>query len=358
MRESYSISQIMKSLWSIQSISVFLLIAQATSLVILMRYSRIRKTSHLYATTTVVFSMEIVKFISCLFLILVENSCNVYKFFMELQREIIENWSEMLKVSVPAILFTVQTNLLYVAISRLDVVTHQAISQVKILTTAFFSVTMLNKSLSITQWISCIILSVGVTLTQITSFSSPANRSPTNEDVSSFGLSSNTVGMCAVFLATITSGFSSVYFEKILKNGQTSIWIRNLQMSFFSIIFAAIGMMMSPEWDQIVANGSLFYGYNGIVLTMICLQAMGGLVVAVVMKYTDNIIKGFANSVSIGLSWLFCVFFFEYEYSFHGMIGMILIMIAVCMYSASPTTSMTSLLALKPSVESDIELVK
>lgn len=328
-----------KNFFSIQSMSILLLIAQATSLVILMRYSRVRKTKHLYATTTVVFSMEIMKFFASLFLIFMEKNWNLPLFLQELYYEIFENYVEMLKVAVPSILFTVQTNLLYVGISRLDVVTYQAVSQMKILTTAFFSVAMLNKSLSLAQWISCVILCIGVTLTQVSNFNTSTKSPSSNSAAMDFGFSSTMIGILSILCATITSGFSSVYFEKMLKNSQASLWVRNLQMSFFSIIFAAIGMYLSSEWDQIVQNGSIFYGYDGIVLTMVSLQALGGLLVAVVMKYTDNIVKGFANAISIGLSWFICVLYFDYELSIHGLMGLILIMIAVTAYSAYPPTS-------------------
>jgi len=38
------------------------------------------------------------------------------------------------------------------------------------------------------------------------------------------------MGFGAVLLATLTSGFAGVYFEKILKTGPTSVWMRNIQL--------------------------------------------------------------------------------------------------------------------------------
>jgi len=38
------------------------------------------------------------------------------------------------------------------------------------------------------------------------------------------------VGFTAVLSSTLTSGFAGVYFEKILKTGPTSVWIRNIQL--------------------------------------------------------------------------------------------------------------------------------
>lgn len=45
--------------------------------------------------------------------------------------------------------------------------------------------------------------------------------------------------------------------------------------------------------------------------SVLCLQALGGLVIAVVIKYADNILKGFATSLSIILSALFSYFLLE-----------------------------------------------
>lgn len=38
------------------------------------------------------------------------------------------------------------------------------------------------------------------------------------------------IGLGAVLMSTLTSGFAGVYFEKILKTGPTSVWIRNIQL--------------------------------------------------------------------------------------------------------------------------------
>lgn len=45
--------------------------------------------------------------------------------------------------------------------------------------------------------------------------------------------------------------------------------------------------------------------------SILCLQALGGLVVAVVIKYADNILKGFATSVSIITSAVISYFLLE-----------------------------------------------
>ena len=41
---------------------------------------------------------------------------------------------------------------------------------------------------------------------------------------------SSIVGVVAVFLACITSGFAGVYFEMVLKGSKQSLWLRNIQL--------------------------------------------------------------------------------------------------------------------------------
>ncbi|RYH25825.1 hypothetical protein EON65_15135, partial [archaeon] len=58
-------------------------------------------------------------------------------------------------------------------------------------------------------------------------------------------------------------------------------------------------MIQDPE--EIIERG-LFQGFNMHVLLVCMLQAFVGLGVALVVKYSDNIVKGFASSVAIILS--------------------------------------------------------
>lgn len=42
--------------------------------------------------------------------------------------------------------------------------------------------------------------------------------------------SSQFVGLIAVLMACVSSGFAGVYFEKILKETSQSLWLRNIQL--------------------------------------------------------------------------------------------------------------------------------
>lgn len=202
---------------------------------------------------------------------------------------------------LPSALYTVQNNLLFIALTNLDAATYQVTYEMKILTTAFFSVVMLKKQLEARHWTALIMLTIGICFVQ-----APQMRE--KADVDRDERRSNQVkGLISVLLAAVTSGFSGVFYEKTIKIGaQTSFVLRNLQLAFPSIFFSMLAVLSTSESGS--EGKDYFRGFTPLVWLVVLLQAFGGLMVAVVVKYSDNIIKGFASAASIVVSSL-CSYF-------------------------------------------------
>lgn len=75
----------------------------------------------------------------------VQNDKGVRQTANTIRDSVTQKPTDALKMAVPACLYVVQNNLNYVAISNLDGPTFQLLYQLKILTTALFSVTMLKR---------------------------------------------------------------------------------------------------------------------------------------------------------------------------------------------------------------------
>ena len=223
------------------------------------------------------------------------------------------------KLAVPAILYVIQNNLQYVAASNLDVATFQVTYQMKILTTAFFSVVLLRRRLSRAKWASLVMLAVGVGIVQIQSTVAPAiSGHPTASSIINKGAASlrseiqaadNIVlssanlmhpfrGFLAVTLACMTSGLAGVYFEFILKSSSGStpppdLWVRNTQLSLFSLVPAVVPILFTRSGpDGVGWLGRVmgcFNNFNGWALGTVLTQTFGGLITAVVIRYSDNI---------------------------------------------------------------------
>ena len=173
------------------------------------------------------------------------------------------------------------------------------------------------------KWFSLVLLTIGVAIVQI-SGSSDSQASVDEKD-------NRFVGLIAVLCAACTSGFSGVYFEKILKGSTTSLWLRNVQMGLPSVIIAFITVYATDA--AAVSEHGFLGGYTPLVWTVVTVQAVGGLIVAVVVKYADNVLKVFATSFSIIISCVISAIFFDFHATFGFIVGASLVVVSTVLYS-------------------------
>ncbi|XP_078484517.1 UDP-galactose translocator [Ciona intestinalis] len=304
-------------------VSLAFLIFQNATLILSMKYARNKEGDQFFATVAVV-TAELLKLTTSLVIMLVEKKGNVKDWLSYLHQNIILQPLDTMKVFIPAIIYMIQNNLLYIAVSNLPAATFQVSYQLKILTTAMFSVFMLGRSLSKLQWSSMLLLFIGVATVQVEVQSSSANPTSTTQQNAFLGLT-------AVIVSCLSSGFAGVYFEKILKGSKSSVWMRNVQLSLFGVVTGIIGVL-TKDGTQVAEKG-FFFGFSPLVVFIVSNQAFGGLLVALVIKYADNILKGFATSVSIIISTIFSALFLSFHISTSFIIGATLVITAVYIYS-------------------------
>lgn len=207
--------------------------------------------------------------------------------------------------------------------------------QLKILTTALFSVLLLGTSLSRLQWLSLALLFAGVALVQAEQARAPPEppppaASPAAPPAAAAPPQSYAVGLAAVAASCLSSGFAGVYFERLLKTTGGSIWLRNVQLG---AVGTAVGLaaMLAAEGSAVAALG-FFYGYSPAVWAVVLNQAAGGLLVAVVVRYADNILKGFATALSILASTLASAHLFGFRPRAPFLAGTAMVLAAVYLY--------------------------
>ena len=165
-------------------------------------------------------------------------------------------------------------------------------AQLKIMTTAGFSAIVLGRRYSTPRWRALLSLMLGVLL-----FSEPVwNTSEEHPKDTNL-----VIGVIAVLIEVSLSGFSSIYFEKVIKTSTEAenlgIWERNFQLSLWSFPLY-IGFILFGSGDEypIGANWSVM----AFILSL--LGATGGLLVALSIKYGDSILKTLATTAAIILS--------------------------------------------------------
>eukprot|EP00434_Breviolum_minutum_P026258 symbB.v1.2.023209.t1/scaffold2101.1/size89465/10 len=319
-------------------VSLLMLVAQTVSVVFAMRLSRtLVVEGPRYLNTTAVFFSEVMK-LACSFAFLTHELGDPAAAMQTVKTTFSRSGVELMKVSVPSLLYTVQNNLLFISLSNLSGAVYQVTYQLKILTTAMLSFLILGKALGTTKWCSLFILTTGVALIQL----------PRGEVKEAHG--DPVVGLCAVLSACFTSGLAGVYLEKILKQTDSSIWMRPKTFHRGHVRHVScfgthrqeytIGLL---RWDPGLCG---LLRYSGLVWAVIALQAIGGLVVAAVLKYADNILKCFGNAVSIVISCLLSsVLLQEFQPDMLFVLGTLCVLVATTLYSLGVPNSILRLIA-------------
>lgn len=312
-----------------------------------------------YFISTAVFLNEILKLTISLTMALFDLASNpknadtstATALFSELARAVFnDSW----KLAIPAVLYTLQNGLQYVAVSNLDASTFQITNQFKVFTTAIFSMLFLGRTIDARKWTALGVLVFGIVIVTLSAGSAESpvlsvkdlkagaafhearniwdlkntgnkaarnlnKRSATYEGIEDDFLDSNphmnsTIGLLAAVISCMISGFAGSVFEKIVREPRgergTSIWIRNVQLSFYSIWPALIVGVLFLDSEEIAADG-FFTGYSWPVWLAIVLQAVGGIAVGLLTKMDSGLSKSISGGISVALTFCLGLIFFD-----------------------------------------------
>ncbi|KAJ9463988.1 UDP-galactose/UDP-N-acetylglucosamine transporter srf-3 [Diplonema papillatum] len=297
-----------------------LLAVQNAGAVLLMRATRSIPGQNLFVSQTAVIMQELAKGLACI-LILLATEGGVGSAWAQP--------TEALKTGVPAFLYLIQNNFQYIAAGLLDVVTYTITGQTKILWTGILTVTLLQRPLQCNKWTGLLILCIGVCLVNL---GTSANSEKQAERVSP---EQRMVGTVVLLVAACCSSLAGVYFEKILKGVQISLWARNLQLAFYSVVIGC-GVLYTTKKDfEKVLTLGFFHGYTPLTWCAVMMNAFGGLLVGTVIKYADAVLKDVSIGASICLSAIGSIFLFEYELSVMVIIGAAFVSYAIFVYSGN-----------------------
>jgi len=274
---------------------LMLMVLQNSSTVLVGRYTRSVPAEDRYEALNLVVVTEIGKLlVSC---VLEHRTMSLPS---SIRTHILSNPLDFLIVLIPALLYLIQNTLLYVALSNLSAPFFQVTYQMKTLTTAIVSVLMLNRRYNVIQWFCLVGLGIGVAV--VVTGENGGNSAKTDASMNMV------VGLTAVSVACFSSALAGVYFEKVLKRKEgsgdkppVSLWMRNIQLAFFSICIGGMQILSKSNSE----SKPFLHGFTPMVRLLIFLQVAGGLLVAAIIKYADNVVKGLATGVSVVTS-TFC----------------------------------------------------
>lgn len=240
-------------------IALVALVLQNSGIAILMRWSMINKpVEEQYIPSTAVLWSEVLKLVlSSLLCYYFDAKASLRTFVSILDTE---GRQDIGKLCVPSVLYTLQNSLQFISMANLSAPVFQVLYQLKIITTAVFSVMILSRRIYSTQWLSIIALAAGVALVQLSQHASAGGGSKQN----------SMIGLISVLCGCFTSGFAGVYFEMVLKASASSIWVRNIQLSIIGIVISAAACYLRDS--AALSSRGFFAGYGVDVYGVIFLQ--------------------------------------------------------------------------------------
>ncbi|KAL7571947.1 hypothetical protein ACA910_006577 [Epithemia clementina (nom. ined.)] len=258
-------------------------------------------------------------------------------------------------LAVPASAYNFQTSMEYVALANLHAAAFSVLVQTKLLCTAICSALILRKQLTYLQVISLLLLTTGVMLCNFpttTNDTNHSNNSNNNTDVSA----DTTKGILATLGIALSSGFASVYTEKVIKgSGQPpsssssfassssprkgvvtnmedyGLAYTQVQLAGTSIV--AIGIYAVLRDWAILRHYGLWYNFTYGAAVSCVMSALGGLIVASVLKYADSILKGYATALSVILTGVLSMLLFGTQLSTLYFLGILNVICAVLLYN-------------------------
>lgn len=325
--------------------ALIILTVQNAALVLIMRASQLGwgksgdAAGVTYLASTAVFMGELVKLVSS-YLLLSYEMKSFGAAARELKAYVLDSPRDFAMVSVPAFLYVVQNNVAFIATANLDPAPYQLLYQLKIFTTAVLSILMLRKILTGAHWRGLAVLFVGVCLVQFSTLKTTGGGEEGDSFVVGEGGKATKmkdqnpfIGLVAILVAVMCSGLSGVWFEKILKTKPGSIWVRNFQLALLSLAIG--GFQIFTADGAAVAENGFFGGYDWVVWSVVLVQSAGGLIVAVVVKYADNILKGFATSLATVLSTVCSVIWFDFKVTPIFSVGAVFVLGSAFLYNAA-----------------------
>mmetsp|Transcript_5255 Transcript_5255/g.11421 ORF Transcript_5255/g.11421 Transcript_5255/m.11421 type:complete len:428 (-) Transcript_5255:249-1532(-) len=225
----------------------------------------------------------------------------------------------VLEMAVPGLLYTVSNILSYTTVGLLGSTNYQLFSNMKIIITALTFRSMIQKRLKVIQWVCLVFLTAGLLVAS--TGHNPCNSSEKDHEANSTARLSS--GFAMMVVLSLTSSFAGVYSELKLKKAPQHPMLQNALMYAWSCLICLVQYFYKTRvYSQLVSGlydgndsggggGTFFQGFSFALWGSVFTNALYGQVVALVLYYCDNIVKVFANSVTVFGSALFDHFLFH-----------------------------------------------
>ena len=214
------------------------------------------------------------------------------------------------KTAVVSVTYLTQNLLSLFALGLIQPSVFSLVSQLKLLSTATCGLAV-GKTQSARRWMSLCVVTTGVMLAAGTTVSSSAQPIAY-------------IGVGAALVEVLLAGAASVAFELVLKQeAEVGVLARNVQLSSMTVAIAAPALF----WED-----APFDGWTTLASVSVVLGAVGGLLVALSLRYCDAVSKALATCLSLVITTI-VTFAINLRADLISVVGCVLVCIGIVQYA-------------------------
>jgi UDP-sugar transporter A1/2/3 len=232
------------------------------------------------------------------------------------------------RYAVPAFLYAVHNNIIFIALMLIDPVTFELFNNLKVIMTAVVFRLMLGRKLRIAQWVGISLLLFAMAVINLQKGQSDFRAQHHQQDIF--------LGFLWMVILALCSAFAGVYNEFLIKGTTDSLYWTNIQLYFFSTTFCFIKFALAN--DSATSQDGFFTGFDATAWGVVLLNGVTGQVVSLIFKYADNIVKVYASALTVWGSAIASYVLFDKQLTVSFFLGGGIFMTSMFLYFASSTT--------------------
>ncbi|KAF0683451.1 Aste57867_24485 [Aphanomyces stellatus] len=257
--------------------------------------------------------------------------------------------------ALPALIYTVQDYLIQTSIVVLDGVTFNVLNQTKIIWTAVFVYLMLGKKQSTIQVLALVVLVASAVVIAATHGSSSRHDLSTHADDLL-----RAAGLTRAMLAAVLSALAGTIIQRALQKEARNANVVTIELSVINIFccfwsYSASEVFLAVEDDSEAAPISMWQGWTVMTFVTLLVQALGGVLVGFVIKYSGNVKKSFAVVGGLLFTAVLESVVNKTEFGLSGYVATILVTLSTVLYTQYPSVATVEAVSpLKKAKDDDV----
>ncbi|XP_013397462.1 UDP-galactose transporter senju [Lingula anatina] len=299
---------------------------------ILVTASKTSDNKYMYNTVTVVLLTECCKLVLALILYLKDKPLK--GMFLEVAK----NYQVFLLYFVPSALYCLYNNLAFVNLATYDPTTYFLLLQFRVVVTGVVFQILFKKKLSVIQWMSMLMLTVGCVVKEVEHDVSSRNTVQHGGQSSWLQINASIV---LILLQVFCSCFAGVYNEYLLKDKGCNIhlMLQNVFMYIDSIICNIIILACTGNLLTAFKPDSLASVFHWKVLAIILNGAGIGIVTSLFLKSLNSILKTFASALELMFTAVLCWIIFGIAINAYTVVAILIVSASLLLYSRNPVVN-------------------